>query len=179
MGFNPNDPRLKKSKWLGWEDLVQPVMQFRVNNVTIENYAAEGQQQDLKLTLHLDGAPMRSDGTMPKPLGLNATNREVLMEAWGEDDTDTWIGQIVELRIEKTNFQGKRVNCIRTYPTQPAAQVAQPQQPAPSPATSPDPAGPGPNLGGASVPDPAPASTADDPFGNGPMGEQGGEDLPF
>lgn len=47
---------------------------------------------------------------------LNKTNAEVLAGAWG-DDMDTWVGKVVALKLGKTKFQGKTVDCIDAEPS--------------------------------------------------------------
>jgi hypothetical protein len=48
-----------------------------------------------------------------KPLPLNLTNWSAIEEIAGTDDTDKWTGVKVVLYPTKTDFQGKRVPCIR------------------------------------------------------------------
>jgi hypothetical protein len=48
-----------------------------------------------------------------KPLPLNVTNWSAIEEIAGTDDTDKWTGVKVVLYPSKTDFQGKRVPCIR------------------------------------------------------------------
>ena len=66
-----------------------------------------------------------------KTLVLNKTNANMIAEITGTDDSDGWAGKQVVLYPAKTDFQGKRVDCIRVdYP------VAKPQ-PAPDPDETP------------------------------------------
>ncbi len=51
-----------------------------------------------------------------KGLPLNKTNATTLAEAYG-DDTDSWDGKEVFLKRDMTDFQGKRVACIRLQTT--------------------------------------------------------------
>jgi hypothetical protein len=60
-------------------------------------------------------------------LVLNKTNASVLQDAWGEE-MDDWVGHAVILKPDKTDFQGKRVDCIRVSVPKPAPPVAQPEQ---------------------------------------------------
>jgi hypothetical protein len=52
----------------------------------------------------------------PKRLPLNKTNAVQLSEELG-DETDGWRGSKMVLGVEKTMFQGKRVDCIRVVGT--------------------------------------------------------------
>jgi len=49
---------------------------------------------------------------LKKGLPLNKTNATVLAETYG-DDTDDWAGKAVLLKRDMTDYQGKRVPCIR------------------------------------------------------------------
>lgn len=48
-----------------------------------------------------------------KGLVLNKTNSNIITELKGTDETDEWHGFPVVLYKTKTEFQGKRVDCIR------------------------------------------------------------------
>lgn len=48
-------------------------------------------------------------------LVLNATNAQILAEAWG-DETDDWVDKQLSLRKVKRNYQGKLVNAIEVEP---------------------------------------------------------------
>jgi hypothetical protein len=45
-------------------------------------------------------------------LVLNETNTNTLMDKWG-DETAKCLGKVIILRPDKTDFSGKRVDCIR------------------------------------------------------------------
>lgn len=47
-------------------------------------------------------------------LTLNKTNLVTLLNAFGVDG-DKWINKMIELRVESTLFQGKKVPAIRVY----------------------------------------------------------------
>ncbi len=47
-----------------------------------------------------------------KALVLNVTNGNTIAEAYG-DETDNWRGHAVTLYRDMTDFQGRRVDCIR------------------------------------------------------------------
>ncbi len=54
-----------------------------------------------------------------KALILNKTNSNMIAEIVGSEDTDYWPGKRIVLIPAKTDFQGKRVDCIRVdYPEQ-------------------------------------------------------------
>lgn len=56
-----------------------------------------------------------------KPAVLNKVNSEMIEEIAGTDDPDEWPGVRVQLYATKTEFQGKRVDCIRVCaPPRPA-----------------------------------------------------------
>lgn len=61
---------------------------------------------------------------LEKGLILNKTNSELLCELYGAE-TENWVGKLVELYRTKTEFRGKRVNCIR---------LKEPSRDTPSPA---------------------------------------------
>jgi hypothetical protein len=61
---------------------------------------------------------------------LNKTNANAIWGINGSDDTDDWPGTEIVLFPSKTEFQGKRVDCIRIDPA---------DQPAPKPKPVPEP----------------------------------------
>lgn len=48
-----------------------------------------------------------------KEFGLNKTNCNILADLIGSRDMDDWVGHRIKLYPTKTEFQGKRVPCIR------------------------------------------------------------------
>ena len=60
-----------------------------------------------------------------KPLVLNRINTETIEEIAATDDLDLWPGVRIQLFASKTEFQGKRVDCIRVCEP-PARPVAKP-----------------------------------------------------
>ena len=65
---------------------------------------------------------------------LNKTNAAMIAEIANSEETDDWKGVKVVLYPTKTDFQGKRVDCIRVdYPQNGAAQARKPE-PEPPPA---------------------------------------------
>ncbi len=60
-----------------------------------------------------------------KALMLNKTNANMIAEIAGSEDTDMWAGKRIVLVPAKTDFQGRRVDCIRV--DYPEVQVPAPQ----------------------------------------------------
>jgi hypothetical protein len=71
-----------------------------------------------------------------KGLALNKTNAAIITELYG-DETDDWEGKRISLFKDKTNFAGKRVDCIRVRDKVPAS-----ASPAAAPRSAPAPAVP-------------------------------------
>lgn len=86
-------------------------------SVTIEDVTVEKIGDDKKLVLSFEGKE--------KKLALNKTNARMLEDLTGSDDSESWIGYRITLRPDMTDYQGKRVPCIRIdseLPTQPERQ---------------------------------------------------------
>lgn len=60
-----------------------------------------------------------------KGLVLNKTNSNSIAEVYGTE-TDNWTGCIIELYPDKTDYQGKRVDCIRIRVPRETGQPVQP-----------------------------------------------------
>jgi len=88
--------------------------------VTIERVEMEDIGGDQKPVLHFRGKD--------RGLVLNKTNANAVWGINGSDDTDDWSGTTIVLYPSKTDFQGKRVDCIRVDPPH-AEQVRRPQPP--------------------------------------------------
>ena len=89
-----------------------------------------------------------------KGIVLNRTNADMICSAYGEE-TDNWLGQVIELYPDKTRFQGKMVDCIRVRVPKIAKEtVIQPQRPT----------APLPQNGGYSDRNPPPITDEDVPF---------------
>jgi hypothetical protein len=65
-----------------------------------------GANADRKLVVRFDESTL-------KPLVLNRINCETIAEITGTDDYAQWVGHRIQLFATKTEFQGKRVACIR------------------------------------------------------------------
>lgn len=73
--------------------------------VTIERVVTEDIGGDQKPVVFFKGKT--------KGLVLNKTNALHIAEIAGSTDTDDWGGTVITLYATKTEFQGKRVPCIR------------------------------------------------------------------
>lgn len=73
--------------------------------VTIDRVELEKIGDDEKPVLYFKGKD--------RGLVLNKTNAATIVEITGSDDTDDWHGHPIVLFPSKTEFQGKRVPCIR------------------------------------------------------------------
>ena len=96
------------SKYLKAEDLGSTRPIVTIASVEMED-VGNGQKQERKLVLHWVESNM-------KPLVLNLINSDTIAEIIGDDDYDNWPGHKVQLFATKTEFQGKRVPCIRVCP---------------------------------------------------------------
>ncbi|MBA2305741.1 MAG: hypothetical protein H0W08_24340 [Acidobacteria bacterium] len=70
-----------------------------------EQEFGEGRDREKKLTVTFR--------EFEKPLVLNRTNCDVLIDLTGSAETDDWIDKRVVLLQAKVNFQGKNTPCIR------------------------------------------------------------------
>lgn len=98
--------------------------------VTIADVTVEKIGDDEKPVLHFKGTNKR--------LALNKTNAAIIAEVLQSDETDDWIGRKIQLYPTKTEYQGKRVPCIRVSDQLPAQQQARPQAPPPQPDPEPE-----------------------------------------
>jgi hypothetical protein len=111
MGISLHDQRLDKGKWYKWQDMLAKVAHFTIVNATIENFAPPDKEPDYKPTLWLRNAAGVDE---EKGFGMNVGIRTIMEEEMG-DNSDQWIGRTIELRVEKTPYEGKIVNCLRLY----------------------------------------------------------------
>jgi hypothetical protein len=95
-----------KAEDLGWKRV--PVV---IERVDIEKIG-----DDPKPVIHFVGKD--------RALVLNKTNASTITDVLGTDETDEWEGKRIVLYATKTEYQGKRVPCIR---------VAEPNVPTPPP----------------------------------------------
>jgi hypothetical protein len=101
------------SKYVKTSDLGGKRVTVKIDRVEIEDV---GGDED-KPVLYFQGRG--------KAMVLNVTNANMISSVYGEETGD-WHGREIELRPEKTTFQGKVVDCIRVHVPQiePAAAAA-------------------------------------------------------
>ncbi len=104
-------------------------LQGRRVTVTIDSVTLKKFDDGSKLIATFRGAE--------KALIVNKTNANMIAEIAGSDDTDNWPGKRIVLMPARTDFQGKRVDCIRV--DYPEVNGAKPKpKPLPPPVTSAD-----------------------------------------
>ena len=91
------------SKYLKTDDLTAPRI-VQIDHVNYEEVGS-GQRQERKLVVFFV--------ELPKGLVLNMINGESIAEITGTEDYEQWAGHLVQLFPTRTEFQGKRVPCIR------------------------------------------------------------------
>lgn len=104
------------------------------------NYIKAADLQGKRVAVVIDHVEMEDIGGETKPvvhfrgkdrgLVLNKTNSNAIWGINGSDETDDWPGTSIILFPSKTDFQGKRVDCIRVDP--PDNAPARPARPQPS-----------------------------------------------
>jgi hypothetical protein len=92
------------SRYLKASDLVHPTI-GTIHSVQYESVGT-GSKQESKLVARFKESSL-------KPLVLNTINASTIAEICDSDDTDDWPGHQIQLFAAKTEFQGKRVPCIR------------------------------------------------------------------
>lgn len=116
-------------------------MGININNAFPSNFLKASDLQGQNLRVKIDKVLMEDVGDDHKPivyfvgknkgLVLNKTNATVIAASYG-DDTDGWIGGIVELFATKTLFQGKMVDALRVLvPNATSPSLAPKPQPKP------------------------------------------------
>jgi len=103
---------LFKNSYLKAADLGGKPRRYTIKSIELEEVGKEKETKPVMRFDEIEGA-----------LVLNKTNGTTLREAFG-DDAEDWPGNEVLLKPDKTDFGGKRVDCIR---------VAVPTKKAPSP----------------------------------------------
>ena len=93
------------SKYFKAADVKDNPLQANIVAVVIEDVVGQGKQVDHKPVLRLQG--------QDKGIVLNKTNATILTDEFGTSETKDWVKQRVEVRAEKTQFQGKVVDGIR------------------------------------------------------------------
>lgn len=92
--------------------------------VVIERVEMEDIGGDTKPVVHFKGKD--------RGLVLNKTNANAIWGITNSDDTDDWEGVAITLFPSKTDFQGKRVDCIRIDPPDRGGKPAR-REPEPTP----------------------------------------------
>ncbi len=105
------------SKYLKAEDITKPSA-VEIKSVDFEDIGT-GQRQEQKLVAYFVN--------VPKGLVLNLINSETIAEICGTEEYEQWPGHTITLFPTKTEFQGKRVPCIRiSEPPRPPPVSARP-----------------------------------------------------
>lgn len=65
----------------------------------------KGDDEKQKLVVYFEGSD-------PRGLTLNVTRYNTLVELFGTDDVDEWVGGEIQIAQGKTKFQGKLIPCI-------------------------------------------------------------------
>ena len=89
------------SKWLKASDLGTNTPTVTVAKVVMEKVG----DKDMRAVMYFVGKS--------KALPLNRTNASSMEEITGSPDTDLWKGVKIRLRMERVDFQGKRVPAVR------------------------------------------------------------------
>ena len=93
------------SKYLKSSDLNGKPVTVTIERATLEKLKAlDGKEQE-KIVLTFRNAK--------KALPLNRTNYDSITEIVGDDETDNWIGQRIELFADTIQMAGKIVACVR------------------------------------------------------------------
>ena len=100
------------SKFLKADDIAVS-QDVEIKRVAFETVGA-GQRQERKLVVHFV--------ELEKGLVLNLINADTIAEITGSDDYESWGGHRITLFPTKTEFQGKRVPCLRI--TEPSRQTS-------------------------------------------------------
>lgn len=96
---------------------------MNINGAFPSSYLKAADLQGRRVIVAIDKVVMEDIGGEHKPvvkfqgkdrgIVLNKTNAAMIAEIAGSDETDDWKGVKVTLYPTKTDFQGKRVDCIR------------------------------------------------------------------
>lgn len=111
------------SKYLKHEDLNGKRVTLTIDRVEFEKV---GTPPELKAVAYFKGKD--------KGLCLNKTNANSIHFITGSDDTDDWVGERIVVYPSQTEYQGKRMGCIRVDPPAAASAPAVVPQPVTVPA---------------------------------------------
>ncbi len=89
------------SKFLAAADLNGNPVQATISNCVTEEI---GLQKEVRPVIYFQGCK--------KGLVLNKTNAGNIVALYG-DDSDGWVGKVIEIYPTTTDFQGKTVDCLR------------------------------------------------------------------
>jgi hypothetical protein len=98
-----NRSELFPHKWWQASDLPAAGLPLKISHVDRQRIGAD---QVEKAIVHFVD--------QQKSLVLNITNFDLISTALNEDDTDKWSGHAIVLYPDKTRFDGKLVQCVRT-----------------------------------------------------------------
>ena len=103
---------MKASEFFGGQfmaaaDIDSSLAALKINAVTSEVLEGRDGRDRERIILHVDG--------VKKPVVVNATNANALIEAWG-DETDDWAGKSIRLSKTKVVFNGSRIDSIKITP---------------------------------------------------------------
>ena len=104
------------SKWFSAKDLTEGPMLLTIKNVSMEDLAGDGG----------DRKPVVWFLEHDKGLGLNITNGNTIEEIATTPDPDKWPGVVIVAFPTTTDYQGKRVPCVRIRPPKPGAKLPEP-----------------------------------------------------
>ena len=106
-----------------------------INSAFPSNFLRASDLKGSAVSVTLDRVEMEKVGDDHKPviyftgkekgLVLNKTNANIIEDIVGSADTDQWRGKAVTLFPTKTEFQGKRVDCLRFREPEGAAAPAE------------------------------------------------------
>jgi hypothetical protein len=123
--------QLYGSKYLGAVDVGDKKIRTRISKIRKEMMQQGGKPERAKFVLYF--------ATLEKPMVLNATNKNMLVEKLGKNPAN-WIGADVGIFAENTQFAGKPVKGLRlrvlSPPKAAAKTVPAPKKPKPKSATT-------------------------------------------
>ena len=117
-----------KGSYLKASDLNGARIVVTIDHVAIEK-VGQGDDQDDKPIVYFAGKE--------KGLALNKTNANSITEILNTDETEEWRGRRIVLHPDKTDFNGKRVDCIRVAPAPKSGTTSRPTPPPPPPVEEP------------------------------------------
>ena len=103
------------SQWLKAADFEKPAL------MTVRKFSVEKIGDDQRPVVWFDETE--------KGLGLNIVNGSTIEEICGTADPARWVGNKLVLFKTQTDYQGKRVDCIRIRAPKPGAVAVVPEPP--------------------------------------------------